>query len=488
MFNKIPKIVFWLTCVTLAGYLVVLQFLKYFENADTPKISFKTLNESPEGEDVYPDITFCFTEYKSGDHIYNCTYLQEHHSLSACQYQNLLLGESRAWSRIPNPGRVADVNFEEASMDLKELIPQHKVVTHFGRTDSLNSQMELIDKQFQLPGMICFTRHFGTYLKKGDVLLSETFLFILPAYIKSALQIFIHYPGQLLRAIATKNRGYKAALKVRNEELIPVKETEEQDYRIGYDFKLTQMSVIKRRPDAVTPCDPKPTDDARLWKEFFSSLTCLPSYWKKFAPLNTTLASCKNISAFKKIDDWTNGKDQKGVDEARKIISSIAIPCNKMALEASSWQKNFAAPIRDGNSWMLSKAKKKKKADNSLDTKTTQNSEKNGLNEKAPKNSKGKKRNDCLKEAQKCLDTDTAIKRSEPSPSIFRFVYQMEDYQEIRNLKDYGLDNLWSNIGGFLGIFIGYSLVNLLTDGYASMAYFVENIRAPRNTAKIRHL
>ena len=125
--GKIPKIVFWLTCGTLAGYLVVLQFLKYFENADTPKISFKTLNESPEGKDVYPDITFCFTEYRSGDHIYNCSYLQEHHSLSACQYQNLLLGESTAWSTIPNPGRVADVNFEEASMDLKELIPQHKV-------------------------------------------------------------------------------------------------------------------------------------------------------------------------------------------------------------------------------------------------------------------------------------------------------------------------------------------------------------------------
>ena len=156
------------------------------------KISFKTLNESPEGEDVYPDITFCFTEYRSGDHIYNCSYLQEHHSLSACQYQNLLLGESTAWSTIPNPGRVADVNFEEASMDLKELIPQHKVVTHFGRTDSLNSQMELIDKQFQLPGMICFTRTFGTYLKKGDVLVSESFLVILPVYIKSKLQIFIH--------------------------------------------------------------------------------------------------------------------------------------------------------------------------------------------------------------------------------------------------------------------------------------------------------
>ena len=39
--------------------------------------------------------------------------------------------------------------------------------------------------------------------------------------------------------------------------------------------------------------------------------------------------------------------------------------------------------------------------------------------------------------------------------------YSTEIYQEISNIRDYNLDTLWSSVGGFIGIFLGYSLLQL---------------------------
>ena len=39
-----------------------------------------------------------------------------------------------------------------------------------------------------------------------------------------------------------------------------------------------------------------------------------------------------------------------------------------------------------------------------------------------------------------------------------RFVYIDKNYQEIVNKREFGLESLWSTVGGFLGIFIGASL------------------------------
>ena len=51
---------------------------------------------------------------------------------------------------------------------------------------------------------------------------------------------------------------------------------------------------------------------------------------------------------------------------------------------------------------------------------------------------------------------------------LFRVYYPSQTYQEITNKKDFGFESLWSCIGGFVGIFLGYSLMQLpeiLSDG-----------------------
>ena len=66
-----------------------------------------------------------------------------------------------------------------------------------------------------------------------------------------------------------------------------------------------------------------------------------------------------------------------------------------------------------------------------------------------------------------------------------KIVYQIQDYQEIRKERDYGIDSLWSNIGGFLGIFIGYSLLNLFNDGYALITYLLGICYSSRKSGRV---
>ena len=41
------------------------------------------------------------------------------------------------------------------------------------------------------------------------------------------------------------------------------------------------------------------------------------------------------------------------------------------------------------------------------------------------------------------------------------FQYRSDQYQEIKNMRDFGLISLWSSIGGLVGIFLGFSMFQM---------------------------
>ena len=416
--KRIWQAVFWIICGSISVYIVLRQFITYYENEDTPKISIKTFNELP--TDVYPDITFCFVgaediQGKTLKHVYNESYLQQHYSLTKEQYYQLIQGNSKAWENISNPSRVSEIDFNKASIDLNKLILVHTGLSH-GNTFTYKKgiKKDWIHRTFQLPGMICFTRQFGAHLKKDDLFMTEIFEVRLT---KVFVYIFVHYPGQMLRSVFGNYRNYKSVLTMTNKGL---------NSSNSYDIKLTQMTVIKRRPDAVDSCDPSPSDDTRFWRLIFKKITCLPSYWGMFAPVNTSLLPCKTFKEFSKLKDLTNaktfgrdwkqdGKRIQWIKENKEMMSSLSNPCNEMGIVVTSQ-----------------------------------------------------------------VNHDFTNKIVEKDVVIFNFIYQMQNYQEIRNVKDYGLDSLGSSIGGFVGIFIGYSLLSLLNDGYDLLEYLINVYNSPR--------
>ena len=45
--------------------------------------------------------------------------------------------------------------------------------------------------------------------------------------------------------------------------------------------------------------------------------------------------------------------------------------------------------------------------------------------------------------------------------SVVQFLYTDRYYQEIEYVKDFGFESFWSSVGGFVGIFLGYSMRQL---------------------------
>ena len=400
----IAHIVFCIGCGSFAGYTTVLNFIRYYKNADTSIISFRRLHRSIQ-DDVYPDITICFEGYPLGKNVYDNFYLQKHHSLNKETYQGLLNGTKTFWKQTPNASRVADVDFDEAALKLSFKIKSVKFEL-IGYFVSLPDGMPnikrnlIIRKSFQIPGMTCFTRTFGSYLD-DSLVVSETFkMNLLDKQIKRHHKVmprfFVHYPGQMLRAIFGLDRTDKTAFEINEEKL---------NESNSYEVKLSQMSVLKKRPDAVEPCDPTPTDDERFWKEVFRRIPCLPAYWKFFAPENTTLTECNNFTQFSELKKFTWIKPRKiQMIETEDIISSFIEPCNEMAITVTSEV-----------------------------------------------------------EANKKLNKGYDVQ--------VRFTYNMRKYQEIKNERDFGMESLWSYIGGYVGLFIGCSLLSILDDAFAILIW-----------------
>ena len=55
-----------------------------------------------------------------------------------------------------------------------------------------------------------------------------------------------------------------------------------------------------------------------------------------------------------------------------------------------------------------------------------------------------------------------------------KFQYRNDKYWEIRNTRDFGITSLWSGVGGFVGIFLGFSLFQLVEMLMSKMFMLVE--------------
>ena len=391
----IVHVAFWIGCGIFAAYTTTLQFVRYYENEDTPKISYKKLRHSTE-EDVYPDITICFNSpvmnsFKAPrGNVYNPIYLQKYHSLNQYQYNDLLIGDPKAWNDVPNATRVADVDFDSAAFYKLDSIFYHVALPE---GPSNITRKEVMKKSFQIPGMICFTRNFGSYLK-GDIVNSEVFVMKLnpkPIFAK----IFVHHPGQTLRSIFGIDRFRRQAFQIMGTEVML---NSSRFFRI----KLSQINVLKKRPDAIDPCDPSPSDDKRFWEELFNRIPCVPSYWKWFYPQNSTLKECKNFTQFSELQKFTwSTPIRLQMIETNRILSSLPVPCNEMQVIMTSEVRNL--------DW---------------------------------------------KKVRKNYDAELEL------------VYNMQTYQEIRNVRDFGIESTWACVGGYVGLFIGCSLLSLLEGGY----------------------
>ena len=358
----------------------VMLVLKYLKNEDTPKISYKTFDESP--EDVYPEITICFKQSRRSDTIYKEKYLKEH-DLDSSTYHGYLQGDKKFWIKQKVVDSSEKIDFDRATFGLKKFINHYNATYH--DNSIFNGPPNAFNVTFQVPGMKCFTRQSHVHQSQGT-LFRETMILDLTA---ASANIYIHFPEQVLRSAFGKGNSWKSVFTINKDMLLDGN---------AFAIQLSQIDVIKRRPDGKVPCTQNVADDTRLWKEIFQRASCISPYWKKFIGDDISLKQCttkEELSSIYKIS--TSNRDMK-ID----ILDSVMAPCNEMRTRVN------IKPIDQLTKWL-----------NQL------------LN---------------LKDNEVFL----------------RFDYLTDDYQELKNERDFDMEMLWSGIGGFLGIFAGYGLLQVL--------------------------
>ena len=363
--------------------MITKETLRYFKNDDTSTIGYKNFAFSP--TDTYPSFSICFTDDKTERYMDGLLYYYFNDEISATlpipnadhhKFHRILTGYEifyQASDKVNFDIRnMSEAYFNTFSIQLERLYDQIIFETENQNTTRLFDFKKNLDLPFyvsyQDPDNLCFTRKDdakeNTNRVADELKLYRDQLEKFHSYIN--FKIYIHHPAQLLRV-------FNAPVFV---SWIGRFEWEKTDYEI----KISQVSIMRKRPDSNIPCDPDlHNDDMQFMIKVSEEVGCIPIYWKKIMFEKLNMSICNRPEDMKLV--WNKLKN------FASIHSTYHQPCNEMKLVAIVDQ-------RPGDGFYL---------------KT-------------------------------------------------RFLYVDKNYQEIVNERDFGLESLWSTVGGFLGIFIGASL------------------------------
>ena len=405
--HKITIFLFKLTCLSLTVYMSVTQFLRYLDNNDKASVSFRQFNHSP--RDKYPTYTICFENQKRREFIFNQTYLMNTYGIKRREYFDIISGMHTSENSKDSDSTItSDIDFEKATIHPEEIISEYfvrynKGLQRFVKATAIkdlkvNSDQSWVNpiqaeylkstynttfdisqqlsfyKSYQDHKFICLTRN-NTYRK--DMVRSFERLVIWTKRMNTfdRIRIYFHHPFQGMRTFFERfhDKAY-ASLHLKAKKFN------------SFNFRIAQVSVLRKRHDANVPCKTDVRDDQRFFKVIFRKIPCIPPYWKIFHSNVVNYHYCKNSSQINKL--WKDLKKIEWGDTSQLLTQ----PCDKMSVSTSIEKSN----------------------------------------------------------------TDAKFIRH---LLVFRFSYLNEEYQEIVNSKDFGLQSFWSNIGGFIGIFLGYSLL-----------------------------
>lgn len=392
-------------CFLLAAYMTVTQIVRYLENNDTSRVGYKTFNESP--QDRYPDFTLCLATSQTDIGIEQnpglvYSYFDETEfylepgifGLSRADYGQLLKGKIVSnWHGGMYGGRMVDIDIRNVSdMDVRRLTIKPDEIfstiefsarhendsvfwSELGEDAGAFGKIVVrtpLQLSFQDPETICITRK---YEEPPLTHRLTDLLYILQEKLKKfnefvMLRFYVHHPGQLIRSFDK-----------------PAYETILGDFeweRNLLTLAISQVSVLRRRKDANSPCNPDLDDeDFFIRKTIISRVGCIPIYWKFLLDEKIDVRECKSGTDLETVYYHTTN--------LREIFSTLLPPCDDMQVGVS------------------------------VDHNRRYGSRLLGIH----------------------------------------LTYTGNTYQEILKEREFSFETFWSSVGGFVGIFMGYSLLQI---------------------------
>lgn len=218
------------------------------------------------------------------------------------------------------------------------------------------------------------------------------------------IHLYVHQKGQLLRKLSRPDFALD------NKLLVEMKLKYKRGATKEIDLRINSVEVLKKRPHAVTSCNATLHNDDRQWHySVIKAVGCIPPFMKIFVSKSIFLDNVQ----------FSHTCDQ---DQYRKLDIEYSVT-NQFKKAA----KLYKEPCKQMTTIVTS-------AVSDTGTETVEN----------------------------LFNFDVAtLKDKEKYSLVMKLEYAAEHYKETINNKAFSLASLWSQIGGFIGMFLGYSLLHL---------------------------
>ena len=316
---------------------------EYFENEDEIFIIMKKFNQDP-SKDKYPTFSICFEGAEF--HWHHDLNIFNAYGLNATQYELMLKGEpamkykrimkSNAYKYKKTPVHLINgsyKNFDSFHLKLNDFMSESKFVTEESSNDSYyvyqNSNGVDIDAPmyltYQTADHICYSRITDDSIdsiRKFELLTLNSAIMGQDVYNKTNIQIFIHYPEQLMYSLSKPK--YTASFPY---FLSILKQSNGKAFHI-LEFQISQVKTLRKRYDSNPPCNKNILDyDKFLKRQYIDHLNCVPIYWK---------SQFSDIELKDDYEDCTSFEDLKksyhGLQNIANFIDRNEKPCDEMMI------------------------------------------------------------------------------------------------------------------------------------------------------------
>ena len=217
------------------------------------------------------------------------------------------------------------------------------------------------------------------------------------------MTLHIHMQNQLMRSIGKELSSMSHRDLIRHcPEMNGFWEGQCFGTRLTYD--ISQVTLLKSRHDAENKCDKGLKDeDSKMMESILNdtAVRCVPMFWMGLKNYSSTYPKCTTDSQYKRIGDLT--RNFTNLEKVRKMFTP---PCEEMIIVTNVQRV------------------------------------------------KGRLRKEYYDD-----DLQTTVARSLYLDIQFRHVN--DRYQVITNTRGFSVESCWSGIGGFIGIFVGVSMMQL---------------------------
>ena len=401
--NIVYKVVYF-TCLVASIFMVSEHLRKYLENKDTSSVEFKKFQN--ERKNVYPSLTVCFSV--DAVHMFK-DFARKNGNISSHDLSSALKGQPEQIKNLTKAVKILKKVIELKNGDKIFSTAMNGLIVGYNEEYFLRQGSEVIQNKTGV---------------EGTRLLTNSSIF------------FLSYQDPGMRCF-TRNLTYEPGLVIRREYMLLDLATLKQlglsfmsiyvhfhhqlirtyeapslvirtptEYNIENEFKqirINNIRVFRQRPNSKERCDDNLLNADGEWMRAVSqSVGCIPVYWKYMA------------SETYHLDHPT----EQEAPVCKTFAAYKQVYLNFILNKWNSTAHNYVPPCN-----------------------------------------KMKVSSDVQISANNVPSTSNYLQSS--NRNLLEFLYQTNEYEEIMNVKSVDLEDLFSQIGGSVGILLGYSILQI---------------------------